>query len=157
MKKQHHYQLSLTWTGNTGQGTRNYSSYSRTHILSISGKPLLYGSADPAFRGDRDQYNPEELFLASIASCHMLWYLHLCSEAGVIVLDYKDDPIAIMDENEDGSGRFASVSLQPHVLVAAESMSERAYTLHNKAHLFCFIANSCNFPIYHNPSVGTKI
>lgn len=156
MNKQHHYQVFLTWTGNTGQGTNDYSGYSRSHVLSAAGKPPIYGSSDPAFRGDKSQYNPEELFIASIAACHMLWYLHLCSESGVIVLDYKDSPTATMSEQADGSGHFSKVNLQPDVTVASASMIASAHSLHDKARQFCFIANSCNFPVHHASRVTAE-
>ncbi len=148
MNKQHEYELTVTWTGNKGQGTQSYDAYERSHTISKDQKKDLFCSADPAFRGDLTKYNPEELLLASIASCHMLWYLHLCSDAGVIVIDYHDTPVGVMQESITG-GRFTSVTLQPDVVVANADMIEKAHELHQKAHKACFIANSCNFPIYH--------
>ncbi len=87
----HHYEATITWTGNSGNGTSNYRAYSRSHSISVDGKPSIPGSSDPAFRGDPAKYNPEELFVASLSACHMLWYLHLCAEAGLVVIDYSDD------------------------------------------------------------------
>lgn len=113
-------------------------------------------SSDPAFRGDRIKYNPEDLLVSSISSCHMLWYLHLCSEAGVVVLDYTDNATGIMDESSNGSGRFTQVTLNPVVIVAQDAMVDKANELHKKANEFCFIANSLNFPVKHNPTAKTK-
>jgi len=91
--KTHTYTCSVTWTGNTGTGTSSYRAYSRDHIVAGPGKPELPGSADPAFRGDAKRYNPEELLLASLSTCHMLWYLHLCADAKVTVVAYRDEPL----------------------------------------------------------------
>ncbi|MBD8490340.1 OsmC family protein [Echinicola sp. CAU 1574] len=153
MSKFHHYQTVLEWTGNTGMGTRGYLAYQRNFEITVEGKPHLLGSSDPHFRGDKSKYNPEELFLASIASCHMLWYLHLCAEAGVSVTTYEDHSEGIMQENKNGSGQFNEVVLYPVVTVENESMKPKAMSLHEEAHKHCFIANSCNFPIRHKPVV----
>ena len=83
----------------------------------------------------------------------MLWYLHLCAEAGVVVLDYIDNAIGIMIEKSNGGGQFTEVILNPTVVVTENSMSDRAKELHRKANELCFIANSVNFPIHHNPII----
>jgi len=106
-------------------------------------------SSDPAFRGDATKYNPEELLLASVSSCHMLWYLHLCTTEGISVLAYEDSPVGIMIENEDGSGHFTEITLHPSITLSDDKMKSRADELHEKANKHCFIANSCNFPIHH--------
>ncbi|QDH77657.1 OsmC family peroxiredoxin [Echinicola soli] len=153
MSKFHHYQTLITWTGNTGMGTRGYLAYQRNFDVVTEGRPVVYGSADPHFRGDKSRHNPEELFLASIASCHMLWYLHLCAEAGVSIVSYEDHAEGIMQENKNGSGQFSEVVLYPVVTVEAESMKTKAMQLHEEANKYCFIANSCNFKIRHKPVV----
>jgi organic hydroperoxide reductase OsmC/OhrA len=153
--KVHQYSATIAWTGNTGEGTANYKSYKRDHSVILPGKADIPGSSDPQFRGDKTRHNPEELFLASISSCHMLWYLHLCSEAGVIVTDYVDHATGIMTETANGSGRFTEVTLNPMVTVSEESMISKANSLHHKANEFCFIANSVNFPVHHQPTANT--
>lgn len=150
--KNHHYKITIQWTGNQGTGTSGYRAYERSHTISAENKTVIEGSSDPAFRGDRTQYNPEELFLSSLSSCHMLWYLHFCSEAGIIVTDYTDEAIGIMTETASGSGHFTEVTLYPRVTVAEESMIEKAEQLHHKANQYCFIANSVNFPVKHKPT-----
>jgi organic hydroperoxide reductase OsmC/OhrA len=150
---EHHYKLTLNWTGNTGTGTSNYRGYERSHTISLDNKPDLLMSSDPAFRGDKTKNNPEELLLASLSSCHMLWYLHLCADAGVVVTDYVDDATGIMTETPDGGGHFTEVMLNPVVTVTENSMIEKATDLHNKAHELCFIARSVNFPVRHTPTV----
>lgn len=147
--KNHHYKTTITWTGNEGTGTSAYKAYSRAHDITIEGKPKISASSDPAFSGDRAKYNPEELFLASLSSCHMLWYLHLCSEAGIIVIAYSDSATGLMIETADGSGRFTEVILHPNVVISDASMINKANALHHEANKKCFIANSCNFPVLH--------
>lgn len=156
MNGQHKYNLTVRWTGNKGQGTIDYRSYERSHTVSIDNKANILCSSDPAFRGDKTKHNPEELFVTSIATCHMLWYLHLCADFGIVVLEYTDNAEGIMKETEDGSGHFTEVTLNPTVIVADNSMINKANELHDKAHKFCFIANSCNFPIYHKPTCKTE-
>lgn len=156
MEKQHTYQTSIQWTGNSGNGTSGYRNYERDYTISVEGKPVISGSSDPAFRGDQTKYNPEDLFLASIASCHMLWYLHLCSEAGVIVVDYTDHATGLMIETADGGGRFSSATLYPVVTVTESSMIDKANELHHQANALCFIANSLNFKVHHQPTCLVK-
>lgn len=151
--KNHLYKTSITWTGNTGVGTENYRAYERSHVIAVEGKPDINASSDPAFRGDPGKYNPEELFLASLSSCHMLWYLHLCAEAGVVVVAYSDQATGTMEENENG-GHFTGVTLNPVVVVKEASMIEKASSLHHRANELCFIANSVNFPVQHKSEIG---
>lgn len=154
--KKHYYKSNLEWTGNSGKGTSDYKSYERSYEVKINGKPTLEGSSDPAFRGDESKYNPEELFLASISACHMLWYLHLCSANKIVVLEYEDSAEGIMTEDKEGSGKFESVTLYPKVVVEKDSMIDLAKSLHKKANEMCFIANSCNFEIGHEVGVVVK-
>jgi len=85
--------------------------------------------------------------VASLSACHKLWYLHLCAEAGVIVMEYTDHANGIMEESDDGSGRFQCVTLKPKVFIRQGSDLEKARILHEVAHAKCFIANSVNFPV----------
>lgn len=151
--KSHNYTISLAWTGNTGKGTSAYRDYERSHRIQVIGKPVIEGSSDPAFRGDATKYNPEEMLVASISSCHMLWYLHFCSENGIIVTAYTDNAIGTMIEHADGSGKFTEVILRPVVSITNLDQMDVANHLHEKAHEYCFIANSCNFPIRHEPKI----
>ena len=152
MEKSHHYRSTVTWTGNRGSGTLDYRAYSRDHQIRVGDKePTIPGSSDPAFRGDAARYNPEELFLASLSSCHMLWYLHLAAVSGVVVLEYTDRAEGTMEEGEDGSGRFTSVTLRPEVRVAEESQLSVAEALHERAGEKCFLAASVNFPVRYRP------
>ena len=153
MKGQHQYKLTVHWTGNKGTGTDTYRSYERSHTISIEGKPDIEGSSDPAFRGDRTRHNPEEMLLSALSTCHMLSYLHLCAVGGVIVTAYTDVATGEMVETPDGGGHFTKVTLNPKVIVAQTSMIGKAIELHEKAGELCFIANSVNFPVNHQPVV----
>lgn len=155
MPGQHHYSATIQWTGNKGTGTSHYRDYERSHQITIAGKADIAGSSDPAFRGDKSRHNPEDLLVSSLAACHMLWYLHLCSEAGVVVLDYTDNASGTMAETANGGGHFTEVTLNPVVIVAEDSMIEKAIALHEKANELCFIANSVNFPVKHLGSVSS--
>ncbi len=145
--KQHAYGTTVRWSAEGGQGTTNYGAYRRDHTIGVEGKAPIAASSDPSFRGDATRYNPEELLVASLSSCHLLWYLHLCATNGVTVLQYTDDAIGMMEENADGSGRFVRVELRPRVTVAPKCDRQRALALHEKAHHLCFIARSVNFAV----------
>ncbi len=149
--KEHAYTVTVTWTGNSGTGTSAYRAYGRAHDIEIPGKPVIPASSDPAFRGDRSRYNPEEMLVASLSSCHMLWYLHLCSEEGIAVQGYQDVAEGVMEEDATGTGRFKEVVLQPEVTLPLGADASRAQALHEQAHDRCFIANSVNFPVRCEP------
>ncbi len=151
--KQHSYTATIKWTGNDGEGTKTYRSYRRDHEIAAPGKPVIPASSDPAFRGDAARYNPEDLLVASLSGCHMLWYLHLCAVNQVVVLDYQDAAVGTMDENADGSGQFSRVVLRPVVNIAPGCDRAKAAALHHEAHKLCFIARSVNFTVDLEPQI----
>jgi len=152
--RSHHYQVAVEWLGNHGEGTSSYKAYGREHRITAEGKPDLLASADPAFRGERDRWNPEELLVASLSACHQLWYLHLCAVSGVVVTAYRDEVEGEMAESEDGSGAFVRVVLRPKVTVNSASDAGLAEKLHHEANAKCFIARSVNFPVEHEPQIA---
>lgn len=155
--KTHHYKTTIEWNGNEGTGTSSYSAYSRNHSIVAKGKyGAIQASSDPSFRGDPTRYNPEELFLSSLSSCHMLWYLHLCSVNNIVVVGYTDHAVGQMEETKDGSGKFTAVTLFPQVIIANPEHHHLAHTLHSKASEMCFIANSCNFEVKHTATIEVK-
>lgn len=155
MTQQHQYRAHVAWEGNLGTGTARYAGYSRDYRMHVEGKPDLAGSSDPAFRGDPARHNPEDLLLGAISACHMLFYLSLCAQAGVVVEAYEDAAEAVMRTEPGGGGRFESVTLHPRVRIAAGSDAALAAQLHARAHALCFIANSCSVPIAHRPEIAT--
>lgn len=148
----HDYRVDVEWTGNRGAGTQDYRSYTRDHLIRVEGKPVLHGSSDAAFRGDPTRHNPEDLLLASLSSCHMLWYLHLCADAGLVVTRYHDQATAVLALDTDGGGRFDAAMLRPRVYFRGPADLRRARSLHTLAHQRCFIANSMNFPVHCEPT-----
>jgi len=150
--RRHTYPATITWTGNQGSGTRSVRAYSRDHEIAFPGKTVLPGSSDPGFRGDPTRYNPEEMLVASLSTCHMLWYLSSCAAAGVVVIDYVDTADGTMVEDAAGSGRFTRVLLRPEVTLGPGSDLAAARHAHHTAHEKCFIANSVNFPVEVEPT-----
>lgn len=152
MAKKHHYAATLSWIDSSG--TVPALTYTRNHVIASPGKPELPASADPAFRGDAARYNPEDLLVASISSCHLLWYLHLCARAGILVTAYVDEAKGTMFDEGLKGGRFESVILHPRVTIKRGGDLAEANRLHEEAHKLCFVANSVNFPIGCEPSAA---
>jgi organic hydroperoxide reductase OsmC/OhrA len=148
-KHAHDYKARLVWDGNLGDGTSTYTGYGRKYRVQFAGKPDLPGSADPIFRGDASVYNPEDLFVASLSSCHLLSYLALCARSKINVVAYEDDASGTLVLRPDGGGKFESVTLRPSVTIAAGSDEKRALELHETAHDMCFIAASVSIPVQH--------
>ncbi|RJQ79054.1 OsmC family peroxiredoxin [Pseudonocardiaceae bacterium YIM PH 21723] len=151
MGRKHGYTLTVEWTGNQGTGTSGYKDYTRAHDVRADGKPLLQGSADPAFFGDASRWNPEELLVISVSQCHMLTFLWLAQRAGIIVTEYVDEATGTMEEDGKGGGQFTEITLRPRAVITDPARIEQANSLHAEVHKYCFIARSINFPIHHEP------
>ena len=149
--RQHTYSATVTWTGNKGEGSIAYNAYARDYDIDCAGRPTIRGSADPRSLGDARRHNPEDLLVAALSACHMLWYLHLCAVNDVVVTAYEDAAEGLMQTHSDGSGEFTKVTLRPHVTISTESDAEDAARLHTDANAMCFIARSVNFPVLHQP------
>ena len=147
MAKLHDYAALISWTGDRGQGTRTYRGYDRTWRIATAGKLPIDCSNDPLLGGDPSKPNPEDLVLASLSACHMLWYLHFASEAGIVVRGYQDAPIGVGETGPRGEGRFVRATLRPTITVEPGADLAKADSLHHKVHDYCFIARSVNFPI----------
>ncbi|MDW8849631.1 OsmC family protein [Flavobacterium sp. MMLR14_040] len=152
MTFKHIFKVTLNWASNQIQEDSTKRFYSKNHQIKIEGKPILNVSAAKAFKGDPELYNPEDLLLSSLVSCHMMSYLYVCSQNGIEVLEYSDNAEATLEVNPDGSGRFVEVRLNPKVKISNSDKIKLALELHQKANQFCFIANSCNFPVLHEAS-----
>jgi organic hydroperoxide reductase OsmC/OhrA len=151
--RDHHYMVRTVWTGNRGSGTSGYRDYDRAHVVKIEGKPDLLGSSDANFRGDATRHNPEDLLVASLSTCHMLWYLHMAADAGLIVTAYEDQAEGHMQLRADGGGAFVRVVLRPRVAISGDFDAGLAAGLHHEAHEKCFVANSVNFPVEVAPEI----
>ena len=152
MAHEHNYKLTAVWTGNKGSGTKNVRSYSRSHTVSIQGKPELFLTTDNPAVGYKSKLNPEDLLVTAISSSHMLSYLYVSSLEGIVITSYIDNATGIMIEKTSGGGSFKEVTLNPIFYVADQSMVEKAIALHHKAHEICYIANSVNFLVTCNPT-----
>ncbi len=152
MAKHHDFTAAIVWTGDRGEGTRHYRSYDRTWRIATPGKPPVECSNDPALGGDPAKPNPEDLLLASLAACHMLWYLHLASNAGIAVRGYEDRPLGMGETGSRGEGRFLRAVLRPAIRVARGADLARADALHHEVGEYCFIARSVNFPVSYEAS-----
>lgn len=149
MTFKHLFKAKASW--NLDREHETIKKYGRNHTITIEDKPILNVSAAKAFKGDASLYNPEDMLLSSLVSCHMMSYLYVCAQSGIEVLKYTDDAVATLQVEENGSGRFTEVTLNPKVIIAQSDRIEEALALHKKANQLCFIANSCNFPILHKP------
>jgi organic hydroperoxide reductase OsmC/OhrA len=149
---QHSYEVAVEWQGNRGTGTSDYRSYGREHVITAAGKPEISGSADRAFRGDTERWNPEELLLAALSQCHLLSYLHVAASHGIVVTAYQDSASGIMEQTADGGGHFISATLRPEVTISSGD-PDVARQIHEEASTKCFIAASVNFPVLHEPTI----
>jgi organic hydroperoxide reductase OsmC/OhrA len=149
---EHRYKVTVEWIGNKGTGTSGYRDYSRDHVIRSGSKPDIAGSSDAAFLGDAARWNPEDLVVAATSTCHQLWYLHLCADAGIAVLAYADEAQGTMLDSAE-QGRFTQIVLRPRVTIRAGDDHELAERLHHAAHEKCYVANSVNFPILCEPTI----
>lgn len=145
----HEYTATIRWTGNRGGGTSGYRDYDRDHEVEAPAKRPIAGSSDPAYRGDPARWNPEELLVSAVAQCHLLWYLHLAADAGIVVTAYVDHPLGTLEGTSDGVGQIREVLLRPEVTVAEAPMIGPALALHEGVGERCAIARSVRFPVRH--------
>lgn len=156
MTKNHDYHAAIVWTGNTGTGTSTYRAYERTWDVEIEGKSSIHCSNDPLLGGDPTLHNPEDLLISALSACHMLWYLHLCSQAGIVVTSYRDEPIGTGEIEPNGAGRFLKAALRPKITITPDSDMQIAGKLHDEIHKYCFIARSVNFPVTCEAEINTE-
>ena len=152
----HLFKVALNWIKKEPQTDSSTRIYTKSHHISIEGKPDLEVSAAKAFKGDPNLYNPEDLLLSSLTSCHMMSYLYCCMQYKIEVISYQDHSEATLQVNPDGSGKIIKVDLFPEIIISNSSQIELALLLHKKANELCFIANSCNFPVYHHAKCSAK-
>jgi len=156
MAKENQFTSNVVWTGNTGEGTRAYRSYQRSWNVEVPGKPVIQCSNDPELGGDPTLMNPEDMLLSALSACHMLWFLHLASSAGIVVTAYRDEPLGLGETAPDGAGRFVKATLRPRVTVMAGADLAKAAALHQEVHKYCYIARSVAFPIEIKPRFSVK-
>lgn len=132
------HRARVSWSGSEGKDVR-------AHTIELASEKIAASSA-PEFGGDADRANPEELFVASLSSCHMLWFLALARAEKIRVASYEDEAEGTLDGN-----RFTRVVLRPRVIFTSEIDAEQIESLHHGAHERCFISNSVNCPVEVEP------
>lgn len=125
----------------------------KTHRVFIDDKPPLTISADKTFKGDPSKYNPEDLLLTALSSCHMMSYLYVCGQHHIELITYQSEAIGVLELQADGSGAFTSIRLELSITVSKAEMIAQAKALHKAAGKLCFIANSLKVPISYKPQV----
>lgn len=160
MSRKHEYRITTTWKGNLGEGTVNYHSYSRDHEVNGPNKNfVIQGSSAPSFRGDPTRYNPEELLVAAVSACHMLWVLHLCADAGIVLTAYEDAAFGVMVEETEaeaghsGAGQITEVTLRPRIELADPARADQLPDIHSRAHELCFISRSIKSEVRIEPEL----
>lgn len=148
----HDFTARVIWSGNKGTGTSAYDAYERTWDLAVEGKSVVHCSNDPMLGGDPSKYNPEDMLIGALSSCHMLWYLHLCSNAGIVVTSYEDNAVGVGESEPSGKGKFIEAVLRPKITIS-EGDADKARNIHDEIHKYCFIARSVNFPVRYEPQI----
>ncbi|MBV8798950.1 MAG: OsmC family protein [Alphaproteobacteria bacterium] len=131
-----------------------YQSYNRAHEMTFkNGAIRLAASSAPAFRGEADRVDPEEAYVASLASCHMLTLLAICARKRLTVESYEDDAVGFLEKGSGGKLWVTRVELHPRIRFAegAEVDGEALKALHRQAHAECFIANSVKTEVVVEP------
>ena len=126
----------------------SYESYNRDHEWRFDNGPTIAASAAPAFRGTPQRLDPEESFVASIASCHMLTFLAICARRRLVVEEYVDQAVGYLETNSKGALAITRVRLSPRIRFSGDAPDrEQLRRLHELSHSECFIANSVNTEI----------
>jgi len=136
----------------------DYQSYNRSHTWSFEGGIRVAAAAAPgnipagAVRGPA--VDPEQAFVAALASCHMLWFLHVACEAGYSVERYADEAVGVMSENADTRIAITKVTLRPRVRFTGTAPDPTQHAeLHERAHEKCYIANSVKSALVLEPRI----
>lgn len=149
---QHEFSLTVTRDSSTPADSAGSRKDSRRHSVSAEGKPPILGSSAKAFHGETERWNPEELFLASLAQCHLLSLLYVVERDGLGEIECTIHATATLEVGADGAGRITSVTLTPHTR-ALHSSAEQLVAAHEEADKLCFIANSVSCEVVVIPRV----
>ncbi|HEX5132552.1 MAG TPA: OsmC family protein [Candidatus Krumholzibacteria bacterium] len=135
----------------------DYKEYNREHTWTFKNGTVVHAAAAPRFLGSEECVDPEEAFVASIASCHMLTFLALCSRKNIVVEKYDDDAVGVLEPNENKKLAITRVVLRPRITFAPghQPSSAELQHVHDRAHEECFIANSVLTRVtVEEPAVG---
>ena len=154
MSDNHHFEATVRWPADPAQKLPPDPAFSRNAILGSPGHADVPGSSPTVFGGEATRYNPEELVTLALAECHMLTYLSLAAKKRVAVLAYEDRATAELGKDPvSGKMKLLSAQLRPKVTVARGTDVNEALAMHAKAHEYCFVANSVNFPVANAPEI----
>jgi organic hydroperoxide reductase OsmC/OhrA len=141
----HAYTAAIVWQRHASEAFTD-NRYHREHVLRFDGGVEMAGSSSPSVvplpYSSEAAVDPEEMFVASLASCHMLWFLSLAADAGLVVERYADNASGVMSKNAARKLWVSQVTLRPQVTLAAGHSTALLTKLHHRAHEECFIANS---------------
>lgn len=152
------YTAAIRWSRGEQKFTDN--RYSRAHLWRFDGGAVVPASSSPAVvplpMSDAAAVDPEEAFVASLSSCHMLWFLALAAKRGYTVDSYADDASGVMEKNPAGRLAMTSVTLRPLVEFSGAKLPDRAAldALHHAAHAECFIAASIRSEVRLEPRLS---
>lgn len=151
------YTATTHWQRQPGEAFTD-NRYHRRHDWRFDGGAVVPGSSAPSSVplpwSDPTAVDPEEAFVASLSSCHLLWFLHLAGKAGWVVDDYRDDAVGVMARNADGQVAVTTVTLRPSVRFSgAQPTTQQHDELHHHAHAQCYIANSVKSEVRCEPSL----
>ena len=151
------HRATIEWR--RGDAAFTYETYSRSHLLRFEGDIVVPAGAAraniPPTAPGGPCVDPEQAFVASLASCHMLWFLHLACRAGHVVESYIDEASGVLGKAADGRMAMTRVTLNPVVGFAGAAPTPAAHAaLHEKAHERCFIANSVKSEVVVSPRIG---
>ncbi len=133
--------VDVSWS--RGEHEFTYQTYNRDHEWRFDGGVTVPGSANPAYLGNPGPVDPEEAFIASLSSCHMLTFLAIAAKKRLVVDAYDDHAVGVMAKNERGRIAITQVTLHPKIVFAGEQPDAATLErIHHRAHEECFIANS---------------
>jgi len=145
---------TVRWAASPGEDYAK-GQYSRAHEWRFDGGAVVRASASPhivpAPWSDAGGVDPEEAFVASLSSCHMLFFLDFARRAGMVVASYEDEAEGVMEKGPDGRVRITKVTLRPRIVFDDEPDAATLDDLHHKAHEACFIANSVTSEVVVEP------
>jgi organic hydroperoxide reductase OsmC/OhrA len=155
-KRLSHYAAAISW--DRGDAAFVDKRYSRAHVWKFDGGAVVPASSSPESvpvpYSDPSAVDPEEAFVAALASCHMLWFLSIAARNGFCVQAYRDDAVGVMAKNDRGKLCMAAVNLRPHAVFTSGKTpsTEVVRGMHEEAHRECYLANSVTTQVTADPT-----
>lgn len=153
MAEEHVFETRIEYPADPRQKVPPEADFSRDNRMGAEGHPDMPGALPPSLGGHSRGYSPEDLLILSLSECHLLTYLALAQRRGLAVKRYEDRATGTLGKNANGQTQMAEVVLHPRVTIPRGADVAMARDLHDRAHHHCFMANSVNFPVRHEPEV----